>query len=241
MLLPVWRHHLKLRLHGFSDASEDTYSAVVYLRTTYDTGTPTMALVAAKTKVAPLKRQSIPRLELCGAQLLANLLTNVRNALNIDLNHVFAWSDSTIVLHWLDGSPKRFKTFVGNRVSAILDLLPARRWRHVPTETNPADCASRGLLPKEMIAYTLWWKGPPWLLLEPPQLPPQPLSSPVSTSELKAVCHVAGPTSPDWIEDNYSSYMQLLRITAWIFCFIANLKAHKTKASMSLFLYLRSK
>ena len=100
-------------------------------------------------------------------------------------------------------------------------------------DNPPADCASRGLLPKEMIAYTLWWKGPPWLLMEPPQLPPQPLSSPVSTSELKAVCHVAGPTSPDWIEDKYSSYTQLLRITAWIFRFIANLKAHKTKASMT--------
>ena len=101
-----------------------------------------MALVTAKIKIALLKRLSIPRLELCGAQLLANLLTNVRKALSIDLNHVYAWSDSTIVLHWLDGSPKWFKTFVGNRVLAILDLLPSRTWRHVPTETNPADCAS---------------------------------------------------------------------------------------------------
>ena len=54
--------------------------------------------------------------------------------MSIDLNHGFAWSDSTIVLHWLDGSSKRFKTFVGNRVSAILELLePGRTYRQTQT------------------------------------------------------------------------------------------------------------
>ena len=139
-----------------------TYAAVVYLRTAYTSRPPTISLVAAKTKVAPLKKQSIPRLELCRAQLLAKLLTSIRTALNVDLNHTFAWSDSTIVLHWLDGSPKRFKTFVGNRVSAILNQLPARTWKHVPTANNPADCASRGFLPQDLIKHSLWWEGPPW-------------------------------------------------------------------------------
>ena len=130
--------------------------------------------------MAPLKRQSNPHLELCGAQLLSKLLTDVRNALNIDISLSFAWTDSTIVLHWLDGSPKRFKTFVGNRVSSILELLPASTWRHVPTTSNPADCASRGLLPQHLLPHSLWWEGPPWLLVEPSQWPPQPVTPPPS-------------------------------------------------------------
>ena len=80
---------------------------------------PPISVVAAKTKVSPLKRQSIPRLELYGANLLAKLLIQVRSSPNIDLDHTFAWSDSTIVLQWLDGSSKQFKTYVGNRISNI--------------------------------------------------------------------------------------------------------------------------
>ena len=93
---------------------------------------------------------------------------------------------------------ERFKTFVGNRVFSIIDLLPARTWKHASTATNPADIASRGLLPQHLIEHTLCWEVPPWLLMETPQFPPQPLSSPwLGTSELKAVCHAVTPTSPD--------------------------------------------
>ena len=67
--------------------------------------------------------------------------------LNIPSSLVFAWTDSTVVLGWLCGKPRRFKTFVGNRVSAIMDLVPPKRWRHVSGKQNPADCASRGLFP----------------------------------------------------------------------------------------------
>ena len=87
-------------------------------------------------------------------------------------------------------------------VSYILNLLPARIWNHVPTDSNPADCASRGLLPKDLLEHSLWWNGPSWLQVEPPQWPPQPVSSPLSTSELKAcACNIAPLTSPEWIEE----------------------------------------
>ena len=167
---------LKSELHSFSDASEDTYAAVVYLRVVYRKKSPSLALVVAKTKVALLKNLSIPRLELCGAQLSAKLLNKVRTSLKVNLQDTYAWSDSTIVLYWLDGNPKRFKTFVGNRISAILELLPTR-WRYVPADSNPADCASRGLMPKELMAHSLWWEGPQWLQIEPPEYPPQPFIS----------------------------------------------------------------
>lgn len=97
------------QLHGFSDASELAYAGVVYLRMTDTNGRVLTSLVCSKTKVAPIKRLTLPRLELCGANLLAKLLFHVMKALNLSLQEVYAWTDSTIVLNWLDGSPRRFK------------------------------------------------------------------------------------------------------------------------------------
>ena len=81
-----------IQLHGFSDASEAAYSAVIYLRATYADSPTTCRLIMAKTKVAPVKSLSIPRLELCGAALLARILTTTREALSIPLQLVLQWS-----------------------------------------------------------------------------------------------------------------------------------------------------
>ncbi len=218
-------------LHGFCDASEDAYAAVVYIKACYNQGPPTIALVSAKTKVAPLKRQSIPRLELCGAQLLSKLLANTSNALQISISNRYAWTDSMIVLHWLDGSPRRFKTFVGNRVSTILELIPAKSWRHVPTSCNPADCASCGMLPEDLIAYDLWWNGPSWLQKKDSQWPNQLFTNVPDSTELKATCNA--PTT-DLLEERFSSFDKLVHITAWIHCFIMNLKAKMFQRTLNL-------
>ena len=130
-----------------------------------------ISLVVSKTKVAPIKKLTIPRLELCGAQLLSRLLHHVKTLFNQPLTDVYAWTDSTIVLNWLVGSPRRFKTFVGNRVAAIVDCIPPDRWNHVAGVQNPADCASRGLFPAELISHDLWWNGPTWLKSVPLRWP----------------------------------------------------------------------
>ncbi len=88
------------QLHGFLDASELAYSAVVYLRLTDTSNYIQVSLVMFKTKVAPIKRLSIPRLELCGAHLLAQLLHHARQVFGISLSSIYAWTDSTIVLNW---------------------------------------------------------------------------------------------------------------------------------------------
>ncbi len=117
---------LSVQLHGFADASESAYAAVVYIRTVYLDTTTEVKLVIAKTRVAPLKRLTIPRLELCAAQLLAKLLDTTRRALSIPLQDVYCWTDATIVLAWLDGQPRRYKTYIGNRVSSHYNLCRLR-------------------------------------------------------------------------------------------------------------------
>ena len=137
------------------------------------------------------------------------------------------------MVHWLDGSPRRFKTYVGKRVSAILDRLPAVVWRHVPTWSNPADCASRGLLPKELIEYSLWWKGPNWLLNDSASWPMQPIvTSHSNTMELKAICNVA--STSELLEERYSSYTNLIRMNAWIQRFRANLASKRLGKVLNL-------
>ena len=100
---------LTQELHGFSDASKRAYGAVVFIHSTYQHHPPVVSLVTSKTKVATLKDITVPRLELCGSVLLTKLLTNVGEVLGIPNEHVHAWTDSSIVLAWLDGHPRDFK------------------------------------------------------------------------------------------------------------------------------------
>lgn len=121
-----------MQLHGFSDASEDAHSGIVYLRIKESAGKVHTALVIAKTRISPIKQLSIPCLRLCGAQVLTKLLSHAKRILNVPIDSVFAWTDSTVVLAWQSGSPRQIKTFVGNRVSSTIDKLLPERWRHVP-------------------------------------------------------------------------------------------------------------
>ncbi len=157
-----------VQIHGFCDASENAYAGVVYIDSDSNVH---ISLVIAKTKVAPIKRLTIPRLELCGAYLLSQLLHHIRDLFSITMDNIFAWTDSTIVLGWLNGNPRRLKTFVGNRISFIMDQIPPCRWYHVSGVDNPADCASRGIFPSQLVTFDLWWRGPTWLLLDPSQWP----------------------------------------------------------------------
>ena len=118
--LPKTVQVVSTQVHSFCDASEEAYVGVVYLRMVDSKGDVHILLVMSKTKVAPIKRMSIPRLELCGAQVLAKLLDHVKDVLQVPASDIYVWTDSEIVLHWLSGNPRRFKTYVGNRSLILL-------------------------------------------------------------------------------------------------------------------------
>ena len=146
-----------LTLIGFSDASEKGYAAVVYL--VHPTISDKLILLCSKTRVAPIKKITLPRLELCGAVLLSELLKWCTKLLNRQLN-IYAFTDSEIVLCWLRSHPSRWPTFIANRTSQILEWMHSRQWYYVNTKINPADMASRGMLANELVENNLWWHGP---------------------------------------------------------------------------------
>ncbi|XP_043464547.1 uncharacterized protein LOC122499986 [Leptopilina heterotoma] len=220
-------------LHGFSDASERAYSAALYIVHRSPVNGSHSNLIIAKTKLAPVKAISLPKLELCGATLLAKLTSVVTEKLKFT-NPTYYWSDSQIVLSWLQGHPSRWKPFVANRVSEIHSLAKEIPWRHVPSKDNPADCATRGFTVDELHNSTLWWHGPPWLLKSPENWPastqiPNPNIDLESRSKhLEKVNEVqVNVTLSQGIPEllSYvSSFTQLIRVTAYCLRFIKALR-----------------
>jgi len=149
----------KKYLVGYADASLRAYSAVVYIATIQENESIHFALLTAKTRVSPIKPVTLPRLELNAAVLLAELVTKVNQTLAMSFDGIKTFSDSTITLAWINSDPLRWKTYVRNRVARIQELLPTTTWAHIKGEMNPADCASRGLFPDELLHHNLWWSG----------------------------------------------------------------------------------
>lgn len=220
----------KFELHGFSDASESAYSAVVYARNVNRDGSIQVTLLVSKTRVAPIKPVTLPRLELCGLVLLANLMATVQKALNVTNEDVHAWTDSTVVLGWVRANPARFKTYVANRVVEIHEFLNINQFHHIEGTNNPADCASRGINPSELEGHNLWWNGPE-CLREHRSSWDQQLDIPEPILELKTkVLSTFVITSTEESQEffsKYSSFRKLVRITAICMRFIDNSKRLK--------------
>ena len=162
--------------------------------------------------------------------MATNLLTNVRNALEgLPISNVYGWLDSTAALHWIWGS-REFKQFVQNRVTKIRaqsDVV----WRHVSSEENPANLASRG---GSVNGSTLWWNGPKWLANRK-EWPINPVTSacPATEAKVKTIREVLSLAQPKNSSDRVEEVLEkhelkyALRVVAWVTRFLANCKTPK--------------
>ena len=124
-----------------------------------------MTLWTAKCRLAPMKKLSIPRLELLSCLLLAKLIPSVKSATKVEVTFekVVCWSDSQIALYWLKQIRKQWKPWVENRVKQISELVNPSNWRYVRTEVNPADIATI----KGSVKYLMndrWINGPQFFM-----------------------------------------------------------------------------
>ena len=225
-------------LHGFSDASEQAYAAVVYLRSVYSDGEVIIQIVASKTRMATLKGQTIPRLESLRATILARLINTV--LLSVKFRpRVYYWTDSYTVLCWVKNE-KQWKQYVQHRVDEIHKLSSKDSWRFRPGQCNPDDVPSRSCSAMEMSKQELWWNGPKYLEKTEDDWPNLP-----TTNESKAAEIELAKSAPEIVHamvlvtnkdsdtvnlealfdiQRYSTKFKLLRITEWVLKFISLIK-----------------
>ena len=209
-------------IHVFVDASAKAYGACAYL-----TSDDESCLMMARNRVAPLKSQTIPRLELMAAVLGSRLLDHITRT--IDTTQAVLWSDSQIVLSWLN-SVKTLKPFIANRVNEIKMLTAEWKWRYCPTDSNPADLLTRGVNAEKFKNSTLWTEGPDWLTCQTKwptwngtdenQIPSYFSEEEIVVQNVIADDNINQGVGKIINSDRFSSFKKLLRVTAYVQQFI---------------------
>jgi len=210
----------KVHLHAFADASKDGIGSVVYLCTPFE-----RRFLIARAKLTPLRKVTIPRLELIAALQTAKLVDYVRTSLRIDCS-ITCWSDSKVVLYWIKSTPLKWKQFVANRTTSIRKLVAEDNWKFVPGDLNPADCLSRG---KPTLEY-----------LQPPPIESinddntlQEDTSEQQVPESKRVISVATveENESDFLYTrNFSSFRRLISVIFLVLSFINKCRHPRSRA-----------
>ncbi|XP_075531538.1 uncharacterized protein LOC142564428 [Dermacentor variabilis] len=211
-------------VHIFTDASPRAYGAVVYLRIS-GVKEAKVTLVLSKSRVAPIKRISLPRLELMGMVMGARLREYLERSLSLSISKWYLWTDSSIALHWVRGPAQQWKPFVANRVLEIQQRSDPDIWNHCSGIENPADLLTRGVTPQVLKSSSLWWNGPAWLSKPSTCWPRhEGTADMIIADEERRTLRVHNVTVKDSVLplQKYSSLSRLVRVTAWVLRFFHN-------------------
>ena len=215
-----------VELHYFSDASEGGYGQCSYIRLVNDSDKAHCSFVIGKARVSPLRQRSIPRLELAAATVSAKMSEFLRNELTYSDRSEYFWSDSKIVLGYINNEARRFHVYVANRVQQIRDLSQPSSWMYVESDENPADDATRGLTAKELMVKSRWLTGPEFLWKDGEFQPNTKKTYPVKENDpelkkatvLKTTAEGPSKKFPDYFEVQHlkhiSSWFRMRRIVA---------------------------
>lgn len=203
----------------FADASQDAFGTCAYVRQRKDDNTYSVKFIAAKSRVAPLKQLTIPRLELQAAVLATRLAKSIQEETRIQFQDVKFFTDSTITLAWIQSPSRSFKPFVSSRVGEIQSNSDPSQWKHIPSEDNVADDLSRGISVDELQGR--WMNGPEFLYL-PESRWPIKIASPSSNEDMeRRQAHILAAAATQKAKDaidpsKFSSWRKLIRVTARI-------------------------
>ncbi|XP_052562904.1 uncharacterized protein LOC120427189 [Culex pipiens pallens] len=204
-----------LELHIFSDARELAYGCAAYLRAVID-GQVHCSLVMARSKVAPLKRQSIPRLELMAACMGARMSQQILGTHTLQIDRTVFWTDSRTVLAWLHADPYKYKQFVAFRVGEILELTRLDDWRWVPSKKNIADVLTKWGPGPPLQNDSEWRNGP-----DDHDSPPEQIEE--TNEDARGVVLFHGTVNVEAV----STWTKLVRVTATAVRFIENCRRKK--------------
>ncbi|XP_037828868.1 uncharacterized protein LOC119616534 [Lucilia sericata] len=207
-------------IHGFADASQRAFGCCIYYRV-LENGSYKTTLLIAKSKVAPIKAQSLPRLELCACVLLSRTWSKIKPKIGKFVSSIFFWTDSKIVLQWLKIHSSTLNCFVANRVSELQEQAQDVIWRHVPSKSNPADIVSRGCSATDLPS-TIWFNGPKFIFEDVSNWPANITDESDEILErrktaLKCTTNDITESVIDEIIGKHSSYYKILRILTYIF------------------------
>ncbi|XP_062698771.1 uncharacterized protein LOC134284194 [Aedes albopictus] len=178
----------------------------------------------ARSKVAPLKYQSIPRMELQAALLGARMLHAVSENHTLPIKEKYIHTDSEVVLAWIRSQHRNYKQFVAHRVGEILTLTDPENWRHVPSKENLADCLTKWGKDTEPNSNGRWFNGRNAFLYSGMEHWPKQKKITETSEELRAhllLHHVSVPESLIDIT-RFSKWNVLLRTVALVNRFISN-------------------
>ncbi|XP_065084677.1 uncharacterized protein LOC135706922 [Ochlerotatus camptorhynchus] len=211
-----------VELHIFCDASENGMAAVAYFRFEEE-GNMECALVGSKTKVAPLKFLSIPRLELQAAVIGARLAECITNSHRMKISRRVFWTDSRDVICWLRSDHRRYSQFVAFRISELLDTTQVNEWRWIPTRKNVADNGTKWARLLDFQPNSRWFRGPDFLWEPESEWPGDGGDQGSTTEEIRLSVLRHTITEPLVCFQRFSKWKRLLRTVAYVHRFVVNL------------------